>query len=381
MIVLRYLARELLQSWLAISGVLLLITISGRFIKYLQQAATGALNPDFLFPIMGYRIPGFMELILPLGFFLAILMAYGRLYVDSEMVILEACGMSRKRLLGYTFAAGAMVMLVVGSISLFITPWGSDKSWDIFNTQDTMTEFDRLTPGRFQSMERGKRVAYTETLTDERTVMNQVFIADLADNTDNQAVGSIQGEGERAGLTILLAESGRLYRDAETGLRYMLLNDGYRYDLVAGKPASRITQYDIYGVQMSNREIPDIVRESTLPTGELFGSDNPKWQLELQWRFSIPLLIPIIIFMALPLARVNPRQGRFLKLLPGVLLYLFYLSMLILVRGMVEDGEFPVNPGLWSVHLLFGAIALALYFGPELVEQVQIRKTAGSQAV
>lgn len=48
-----------------------------------------------LFLIMGYRMPGFLQLILPLGLFLGILLAYGRLYLDSEMTVLSATGMSK----------------------------------------------------------------------------------------------------------------------------------------------------------------------------------------------------------------------------------------------------------------------------------------------
>ena len=48
---------------------------------------------------MAYRIPGFIELILPLGLFLGILLAYGRLYLDSEITVLNACGISEKKLL------------------------------------------------------------------------------------------------------------------------------------------------------------------------------------------------------------------------------------------------------------------------------------------
>ena len=77
MIVFRYLSREVLLTLSAVSAVLLVIIMSGRFIKYLAQAASGALDPGSLFLIMGFRLPGFMQLILPLGLFLGILLAYG----------------------------------------------------------------------------------------------------------------------------------------------------------------------------------------------------------------------------------------------------------------------------------------------------------------
>ncbi|CAM3752448.1 LPS export ABC transporter permease LptF [Parendozoicomonas haliclonae] len=369
MIVLRYLTRELIQSWLAISGILLLIIVSGRFIKYLQQAATGELNPEFLFAIMGYRMPGFLEMILPLGFFLAILLAYGRLYVDSEMVVLEACGMSRNKLLGYTLIPGLAVMVIVGVISFVLSPWGAGNVERILNTQDAMTEFDTLTPGRFQSMEKGGRVTYTESLNSDNSIMNEVFIADSGSGKPVQ--------GSRGEMSILLAEKGRIYVDSDSGKRYLLLNDGYRYDLTAGKPESRITEYTTYGIQMQDKEISPVTRENTLPTTELLGSDRPRREAELQWRISLPLLVPVIILMGLPLARVNPRQGRFLKLLPGVLLYLFYLALLIAARGAIEDGNLPAGVGLWAVHGVFGTIALLMFFGPQLLISMK-GKTTGS---
>ncbi|MEL7400977.1 MAG: LPS export ABC transporter permease LptF, partial [Pseudomonadota bacterium] len=48
MIIFRYLAREVLVSMIAVSGVLLLIIMSGRFVKYLADAAAGKLAPDVL---------------------------------------------------------------------------------------------------------------------------------------------------------------------------------------------------------------------------------------------------------------------------------------------------------------------------------------------
>lgn len=62
MIVFRYLSREVLLTFSAVSAVLLVIIMSGRFIKYLAQAAQGVLDPGVLLMVMGYRIPGFLQL-------------------------------------------------------------------------------------------------------------------------------------------------------------------------------------------------------------------------------------------------------------------------------------------------------------------------------
>ena len=96
---------------LAITAVLLLTVMSGRFIKYLGEDTADGLSADLLVSVMGYRIPGFLEIILPLGFFLGILMAYGRLYLDSEMTVLTACGTSLRRLVMITLVPAVASLL------------------------------------------------------------------------------------------------------------------------------------------------------------------------------------------------------------------------------------------------------------------------------
>ena len=109
-------------------------------------------------------------------------------------------------------------------------------------------------------------------------------------------------------------------------------------------------QYETYGVQMQDRDVSARAsKESVQPTSVLLSHDNNASKAELQWRISLPLLAPVIVLMALPLARVNPRQGRFIKLLPGVLLYLLYLALLISARGAVEGWQ-PV-----AVHWRLGS--------------------------
>lgn len=95
--ILRYLTRDILTHTLAVSFVLFLVVFAGRFIRYLAEAAVGSLTGDVLLPIMLFKLPGFLEMILPLGLFIGILLSFGRLYADSEMVVLKACGVGPGR--------------------------------------------------------------------------------------------------------------------------------------------------------------------------------------------------------------------------------------------------------------------------------------------
>ena len=100
LILFRYFAKEVLVTMFAVACIVLVISVGWRFSGYLEQAAAGAMTKEVLFALMAYRLPGFLELILPISFFLSIMLAYGRMYVDSEMVVLESCGIGPSRLIG-----------------------------------------------------------------------------------------------------------------------------------------------------------------------------------------------------------------------------------------------------------------------------------------
>ncbi len=375
MIVFRYLSRELLTTLSAVSAVLLVIIMSGRFIKYLSQAAQGLLDPGVLFLIMGYRLPGFLELILPLGLFLGILLAYGRLYLDSEMTVLAATGMSHKRLLAYTLAPAALVALLTAWLSLGLAPQGVAGQMRILNEQDALTEFDTLVPGRFQAMRDGSRVTYTEALSEDRGQLSGVFISEKRLRT-----GSNAKDKKDPGIAVLVAEKGRQQIQAD-GSRYLILENGYRYDGNPGQADYRAIKYDTYGVLLPKPEVSGEVGErEAIPTRELIGSDDPRHQAELQWRLSIPLLVFVVTLLAVPLARVNPRQGRFLKLLPAILLYMAYLSLLIGARGQLDKGKIPMELGLWWVHGLFLLIGLGLFLWQPLQLKLASRRAVKEMA-
>ena len=76
----RYLTLDVLTHTLAVSLVLFLVVFSGRFIKYLAEAAIGDLSAGILLPVMLYKLPAFFELILPLGFYIGLLLSFGHLF-------------------------------------------------------------------------------------------------------------------------------------------------------------------------------------------------------------------------------------------------------------------------------------------------------------
>lgn len=360
MILFRYLAREVFGTMLVVTLVVLVISMGWRFSGYLEEAANGLLQADILLLVMAWRLPGFLELILPISFFLAILLAYGRLYVDSEMVVLQACGMSPARLMGLTLVLALIVMTATGVLSLWLKPLGEARVEQLFTRQQNLTEFDTLVPGRFQNLRSGERVTYTQQLADDGT-LRDLFMHELEGRFDY---------GLQGGATIR-ADSGETRVD-EHGNRFLVLRDGTRYDGRPGDEAWRVIQYEEYG-QLIEREVTRQIeyhRRSAVPTAELLVRDGPQAISELQWRFSIIFLVPVVALMAVPLARVNPRQGRFTRLVPGLLFCFLYVISLSAMRAAVEKEQVSPQPGLLLVHVVFVALVVLLYHADRIMDAI-----------
>ena len=369
MLIFRYLARDLLSSTFAVCMVLLLVIVSGRFVKYLAQAAAGDLDAGILLAVIGYRLPGFLELILPLAFFLGVLLAYGRFYVQNEMTVMIACGMSQQRLVAYTMAPALLVAVIVAWLSIGVGPTGLQKAEALLNAQKERGELDGMSGRHFYPLQGGKGVTYAETVNEDG-IMKDVFLAE--NNPDAE-------DGKQ--LVLVVAETGRQHRSDPKDPAYLVLENGYRIQGIPGEADYQITQFEEYGQQLSQpKKRSRRAKADALPTSELMNSDQPEHIAALQWRFSVPLLVLVVTLIAIPLSRTNPRQGRFARMLPAILLYVFYLVVLNAARGAVEDEKISSAFGLWCVHLLFLFVALLLLFLPLLKQHLKEKQIKQKQA-
>lgn len=362
MILFRYLLREILATMAAVTVVLMVIIVSGRFVKYLAQAASGDLAPEFLLQVIVLRLPSFLELVLPLSLFVAILLAYGRMYVDSEMTVMKAGGLSVARLATYSLVPAMLVALLVGWLSLFVSPAGIDKVQRILEDAKSTQGAQSLVEGRFRVAEDSARVSYVREVVEASGEMRGIFIADQV----RDEVGTDE-------LSVVVADAGQTRVDPDTGDRYLELANGVRYVGRPGSAGFQVTAFDRFGQRLENSSADYSPKNDARPTLDLWNSEKRRDHATLQWRISLALLVPVVALIAQALARTNPRRGRFGKMFPAFLLYMVYLVLLNAARDMLEKGDVPPALGLWWVHGLFLLVALSLLFAGGVYQRLRVR--------
>jgi lipopolysaccharide export system permease protein len=348
MIIFRYLTREIFAALSAITAILLLIFLSNQFVRYLNQAAAGKFAGTLLLQLMAIEIPHLLAVLLPLGLFLGILLAYGRLYADNEMTVLSACGFSRLQLIGYTLPTAFFIAIIVGILSLWLNPKLLADRDQMLMRSGTALELQTTLPGRFQQANNGNQVFYAQSLSADHLHMQNLFFAELNKNSTNPAIPI---------WTIVTAQSGYQLVDHKTGDQFFVATEGRHYKGIPGDKDFQVMRFGSYTLRLANQTADLSDQQETFPTKALLASTSDitkKEELiaELEWRISMPLSAVFLTLLAIPLSRVEPRRGRYAQLLPAILIYATYTNLLLVARNWIMHGTIPLVLGLWWIHVL-----------------------------
>lgn len=339
------------------TGVLLVILLSNQLARVLSQAAANEFPRDVVFALIGLTSAGYLSVIVPIGFFLAIMLALGRLYHESEMAAIQSCGVGPAGLYRPIAILGALIAVLLVWLSFWAIPGATARAQEIRAEALRDAQFGQLEPGRFRTFGGGNVVFYAERIDDNGILHNvNVFV----DHT-NDRKGSDPGEAGRsakdAGKLEIWVATRAEQRGAGQAEQTFVLYDGERYEGVPGSGEFRIIEFSEGGIPIRLGQLIGGAGKSEMKTTrELMGSSDPRDVAELQWRISTPLLALILMVLAVPLSRLRPRQGRFGRIGIAILVYFLYSQLLAAAQTWVENRAVPGYVGLWWVH----GIALCL---------------------
>lgn len=345
----RYLMRETFKSQIAVLVVLMTIFVSQKFVRVLADASAGEIPSDTVIQLLGLNLPALAALILPLSLFLGILLAHGRIYADNEMTVLHACGVSEWYVTRVTLVLATLLALVTAALTVWMVPWSLEQERKVEERARNDGGLSVIMPGRFQQASNQKAVIFVQGLT-ETGELDEVFVAQsLRDENDNVIGGSV-----------VMADTGNVIT-GESGAQNLVLNAGTRYATEQYSRELQVMEFDSYRLQIKEQETAESIRKlEAFSMAELWQADDAQAQAEWQWRIAIPLAMPLLTLIAVPLSRVNPRQGKFARMAPALLIYLGYFLLLMAARSAVADGVIPTAIGLWWIHILLALFGVAL---------------------
>jgi lipopolysaccharide export system permease protein len=419
----RYIFREVATTWIAVTGVLLVILVSNQLARVLSQAAANQFPQSVVFSLIALTSAGFLSVIVPIGFFLAIVLALGRLYHESEMAALQACGVGPAGLFRPITVLGVLIIGTLVWLTFFILPRTSARAQEIRTDALREAQFGALEPGRFRTFGGGNVVFYAESVDANHILHNvNVFVdrgpggalskpatgkaaADKAATdksaTDKSAAGEPASDepatAQSATAQLPAAEAGKApaktqdsrpntedpatprqdtgslfeiwvasraeQRGAGQADQTFVLYDGYRYEGTPGDGEFRIIRFSEGGIPIQLGGVANGSSKAAMkPTSALLKSSRLDDIAELHWRIATPVSVLVLMLLAVPLSRLRPRQGRFGKIGVAILVYFIYSRLLVSGRTWIENSVMPPYVGLWWVHGIALIAAVWLLF-------------------
>ena len=322
--------------------VILTIVLTMMLIRTLGMAAGGAVAPQDVVLLLGYTALSHLPTMLALTLFIAVVMALGRMYRDSEMAIWFASGLPLSRFVRPVLRMGWPVLLLVALLVLFVWPWGNQQSADLRDRYQQRSDLSRVAPGVFQTSRDGKRVFFIERDSPDATNARNVFI--------------LSNDGTREAITS--ARGGHL--QSLDGDRWLVLERGQRNESDSASGDKMLSNFDSYRVLASDRVLRQAEERppKAMRTTELLRKPDLRNQAELVWRIGLLCGAANLLLLAIGLAANNPRRASNWNLLLALLTFVVYYNFINLSQAWVAVGRFGMGASLLALH--GGALLLAL---------------------
>ena len=332
---------EVLKTSSSILMILFLLVVGSRFVGYFEKAAEGLMDPSLIFSVIFLRFPDFITLLIPLSFFLGILISISRLYAEREIYGYISVGLSQLDLVKFLAPQAFIYFFITLILSLYVAPYTKALSQEIMSIDSFEEQIESMKPDKIYSFEDGRVFIYAKAINDG--VLEDVKIFRTDDNGSN----------------LIMAEQLRVNNDN----RQLELDfkSGVFYKGIFSDQRQVISSFEKF-ISPVDR---DIDRVSGLSMAKIFDYSAESEKANLQWNISIPATLIILLFLGVYMGAVKPRQGRLSVILPGMLIYIAYLSLLILGRESLSSNP-SSGIGLWWIHLVFGLLAILYIFKDNL---------------
>jgi lipopolysaccharide export system permease protein len=320
---------EVLKSTAGVLLIFFFLVVSSRFVGYFEQASEGLIDPNLIYKIVILRFPDFITLLLPLSFFLGVVITMSRLYSDREIYGFFTGGLSEIDFLKYLLPQSLLFFFLTLLLSIYVAPYTKELSKEMISLDSLQEQFESIKPNQVFPLKNNEGF---------------VFIKDKQESVFDEVVLYISNEDYSS---IVVAD--QLSYDDLNSIMNLNFKNGSMYQGLFEEGSSVVSTF-------KNLKIPVSTEENSvagLSFAKLFDYSARSTKSQMQWNISIPITIFILLIIGINLSKVEPRQGRLSVLLPAIFVYILYLSLLILARESFDNNSAITQNYIWFVHFIF----------------------------
>ena len=340
---------EVFRSSIGVLLIFFLLVVGSRVVGYFEQAAEGNIDPGIILSVIVLRFPDFITLLIPLSFFLGLLITIGRLNSEGEIHGYFSAGLSKLNLIKFLLPQAFIYFFITFVLSLYIAPYTKNLSKELLVIDSFEEQIDAIQSDEIVSLDNGGFL-YVQT-ADEGLIKGVKFFQVDEDNS------------------FIVISDELLTKEKDKTIELNLKN-GFFYGGLFSESSKIISNFNNFNFEIDK----NMSQSNDLSLTKLFDYSSASDQATFQWNISIPITILILLLYGIYISSSKPREGKFSFMLPGMLIYVSYLSLLILSREFISDNPSSIF-NLWFIHGLF-VLFLFLYVYREKIILVSFANLA-----
>lgn len=338
----RYLLKEINIIFFAITGIFLLLIVGNKSIDLIKNTNLLVIPAFFLIKLIVLNIPFAISLILPMAYTLAVLFSLIRFNISGEFVVILAGGKSHKSIFLPIFLFGILYTLFGLFLTLYLAPLAQNTSLRLMDFEERKVDFSFITPKLMQNFD--GRGIYVTSVNEEKTELYQVLLF----------------ENKQNGWEIIKAELAK----------QIIVQDKYRTLVLEKGTSYKIPNKDLSVEKMDFTSSGKIIGEISQPSEpqvlqalslkDLLEKNSLSSKAQVQWRLAIPLLLPLLLFVAYSLSIMDKRNSSYKNLFPVLLLILVSIFACFGLERSVAKGDISLFPGVFYIHIILSFISFFL---------------------
>jgi lipopolysaccharide export system permease protein len=352
-----YILREILSPLAMGLAVFTFILLVGRIFKLSELVINKGVDLLDVLRLFMFILPNFLVFTIPMAFLLGVLLAFGRLSSDHELIAMKASGISLFQLLPPVVIVSLLCYLVAAFMAIYALPWGSN------NFRNTLYEIARtkvhieLKPRVFNDSFSGL-VFYVDDVNTRGDTMEGVLIQDERDKDKSQVilsrVAQLGSDPERAEVILILEDGSIHIKDHKERFYRKIDFDSYRMKLNIGESLGALRRARTLDSEKSIGELKEKIKGK-----QAAGEEAIQERVVLNEKYAIPFASIVFGLLGIAVGVRPPRSGRSYSLVKSLAIIMGYYVLMTATETVAERGMLLPWMATWIPNIVF--LLLGIY--------------------
>ena len=353
----RYVAREVLAPFAVGVGLLTFALVTGRLLKLSDMVVNHGVSLGEVMRIIGYIMPAFLELTFPMAVLLGVLLGFGRMSSDQEMIAARACGVSLYRLAIPVLGVALVVYAISSYFAFSLRPWANShlrqKLYELSQTRTSAGLKEKIFNSNFPGL-----VVYVDQMSDVDSSLHGVLISDARDPHQQNTI---------------IAKHGVILPDPHSSAITLRLYDGSVFGVESSTDATHVTSFKIYDLSVSpdsafgvddqdpgEMKYPQL--RAAIAAAVAKGKRDYDAETELAGKFTVPFATMLFALLGVSLGLKPARGGHSERFGVSVALFFLYYSLMRVGETLAQRGKLNAFVAMSIPDVVFMVLALWLFW-------------------